>query len=440
MNAHDTPSQASTPFHDWLSQAKSFWASMSLGAKLAWAFFLFVNFQAVVRQPYVIIFNERRINIWAGLLAGTALLFAWGAVKDKRAFFRSKEFLFTLVLAALVFISGFASPQTRDSVLRSFVLVATGLGGYWCGRILAGDPQRRRYLVQFCTVLLSALLGGSLIGYLFFGSVHTFFDDYRHPQVSMNMLLSFAPLALLLTGVRPQRVIGLHLMLLMALILYLSGLRSAVLLPLALGGVALLIGVVRLRYFIIFAVVVAAACVSFFHFFPDKHISQEHESAYYRAENYPFSLHIVGKRPYTGIGLAGKRDPHLEDYRTFFRWVNRDLFIRELKRIQVAENIVLTFLVSLGAPFTILYFTGVGIIYVGLLRRVRRKEPAEGIPLLALFLPITGGAFHFMLYDGLLHPQACWFFHLLLGLAAPCPVPLGQQAAPLDQGSTGKDS
>jgi hypothetical protein len=38
---------------------------------------------------------------------------------------------------------------------------------------------------------------------------------------------------------------------------------------------------------------------------------------------------------------------------------------------------------------------------------------------------------HFQLFDGLLFPQSCWFFHLLLGLIPPRrlpPAPAGIRA------------
>jgi hypothetical protein len=39
-------------------------------------------------------------------------------------------------------------------------------------------------------------------------------------------------------------------------------------------------------------------------------------------------------------------------------------------------------------------------------------------PLMLLF-PLTMALVHFQFYDGLLFPQSCWFFHLLLGLIPP---------------------
>jgi len=33
-----------------------------------------------------------------------------------------------------------------------------------------------------------------------------------------------------------------------------------------------------------------------------------------------------------------------------------------------------------------------------------------------LLFPLTVALVHYQLFDGLLFPQSCWFFHLLLGL------------------------
>ena len=48
-------------------------------------------------------------------------------------------------------------------------------------------------------------------------------------------------------------------------------------------------------------------------------------------------------------------------------------------------------------------------------------KPPAGLflhPLVLLF-PLTVALVHFQLFDGLLFPQNCWFFHLLLGLIPP---------------------
>ena len=48
----------------------------------------------------------------------------------------------------------------------------------------------------------------------------------------------------------------------------------------------------------------------------------------------------------------------------------------------------------------------------------KKQPPGKGgdIPHLALILPLTAWAVHSMVFDSLLHPQICWFVHILLGL------------------------
>jgi hypothetical protein len=52
-----------------------------------------------------------------------------------------------------------------------------------------------------------------------------------------------------------------------------------------------------------------------------------------------------------------------------------------------------------------------------------------------LLLPLTMGLVHFQFFDGLLFPQSCWFFNLLLGL-----IPFGGAGLVAEELRTREDS
>ena len=142
----------------------------------------------------------------------------------------------------------------------------------------------------------------------------------------------------------------------------------------------------------------------------------EYEPAYYRVENFAFSWHIAVHHPLLGIGLLTPRNEFLKDYDIKYPYVTRENFSNSLKSIIVADNMFLTFMVGAGFPLLLLYCFSLTILLGRLVGSLGTDLPATPIPPLALFLPLVGALLTFFVYDILLHPQVCWFFHLLLGL------------------------
>ena len=173
----------------------------------------------------------------------------------------------------------------------------------------------------------------------------------------------------------------------------------------------------------VIAILLALALIVgiFFHFLPKEKIGLEYEPAYYRAENYPFSLHIAKKHPFLGIGLRAPRERYLEDYEIKYPYVTKEKFRESVKYIESSENIFLTFMVDLGFPFLILYVGCVIVLLVRLIRMVKEPDSRSYLPPVALLLPIIAGLLDFQILDGLFHPQISWFFHILLGMIV-CPA------------------
>jgi len=202
------------------------------------------------------------------------------------------------------------------------------------------------------------------------------------------------------------------------LVFFLTPLRSAVLIPLTLGLLAVFFGVLRVKYLVVAAIPLLVMLIYFFNHLPyfKLGLGKEYEPAYYRVENYPFSWHIALKHPFLGIGLRAPRDEFLKDYEVKYPYVTWEEFAESTKKIRTSENIFLTFMVEAGFPFLILYTFSLVVLLTRLVRRVAAPPAAWVIPPLALLLPLIAALLLFQVLDGLLHPQISWFFHILLGL------------------------
>ena len=389
--------------------------------KCALVAMLFTTFQAVVRQPYMIIMGERQVDLFAGVLCSLSLALALILAHKKNVRPGKFELLASFALTALAIASGLASTGPIHSTLRGFVLLSSGLGGYWCSRLLLRGSASRAHFAVFCSLLFGIFLLLQIIGYLGFGSVHYFFDEFRHPQVSVALLLSFAPLTLMLSKQRPQRTIGLLLIAVCFFIFFLSGLRSAVFMPVAVTFVALAFGFVPLRWFLAAVAIFIVIGAGYFSLFPEKRMKLTGEPAYYRLENYPFSMHIAAEHPLLGSGIGVRRERYLKNYTIHYPLVTREKFEWTLKRIRVSENIFLTFASSFGFPFVLLFAAALAGLYLNLLKKLHKARNTTYSGLLhphpiVLFIPLTAGLLHFQVYDGLLHPQVCWLYCLLLGM------------------------
>ncbi len=403
---------------------QSCWGLARPFERLALAFLAFTTWWCVIRQPYAIIVPGSQVNLFGGLVCLVMLLAAWLAERNRLARMRSPAFVLSLVFLLAAVLCGMMSPYATAAVLRALVVVFSSLAGFWSARIILNTPARQSAYIWLCALLLGLFLLLTFYGYLAHGDVHFLFDAARHPQVTLTLLLWFAPLSLIAARRFPHRFVGLLLLALSLVFFFLSGLRSAVLMPAVIGGIALLLGLCRLRTFLLTLIGIAVIGLAFFHFFPEKRMQLAGEPLYYRLENYPFSLHIANKHPLFGIGLRSPRDGYLGDYEITYPYVDKETFAWTMRRVTVSENIGLTLLVGLGYPVTLLYGVVVVWLLIGLIRQVRSHPAGRIAPPLALLLPFSAALAHFIVYDGLLHPQIAFFFHLLPGL-----LPLNEQSS-----------
>ncbi len=386
-----------------------------LAEKIAWLLFCATSLQMMFLQPSIVLLPGERTNLFSASLAALSLAATVWAAKKGAWSRRRGELALCLILTALVLASGFLSAVPRTNTLRGFALLAPALGGFWGARILLAAPLRKRAFLLLSLVMLGVFVLIGLVSRGVTGQITTAMDPKYHSLATKVMLLWFAPLALL-WGRSPQKILGVLLIALSYLLLLLTQLRSAMAIPLILGGLAVFFGGMRLKYFLLLLLALSAILVYFIRHLPPERTGLQYEPAYYRVEYLMFSWHIAAQHPLLGIGLLTPREEFLQDYAIKYPYVTREKFRHSLQGIIVADNMFLTFMVGVGFPFLLLYSFALIKLLAGLVRMSGAGPPGGGIPPLALFLPLAAGILTFLVYDLLLHPQVCWFFHLLLGL------------------------
>ncbi|MEW6387213.1 MAG: O-antigen ligase family protein [Thermodesulfobacteriota bacterium] len=383
---------------------------------LGWIFFCFTSFQLAFLQPYLVIIPGERVNLFSGLLCALTLGVCCLSARKGGVTKKSPEVLISLILAVLMILSGLFSLTPVSSSLRGLTVLASGLGGFWCARILLADAARQRFILRFSLLLLSGILLLCLISYARWGEVARLLDNSPHPLEGRILILWWAPLTLLLNASIPGKVAAGLLLALSYLVFLLSDLRAVVLIPLLLGLLAAYFRVVRFRYILLLLIPLLVITINFFHRLPKEKLGRQFEPTYYRLENYPFSWHIAVQHPVWGIGLRAPREEFLKDYEVKYPYVTREDFLGSVRHKGTSENTFLTLLVGAGFPFVALYLFSLFILLARLVHSVNLPKETSGFPPLALLLPITAALLHFLVFDGLLFPQVSWFFHLLLGL------------------------
>ncbi len=389
---------------------------LSLGEKIAWSLFCLTCLNAAFVFPSFAVIEGDRAKMLTALFCLASLIASISFVKRAPGTGTSLEAIVSAILTCLVLISCSLSATPEASMLRGFSVVASGLGGFWCSRFLINSPQKRQFFTWFCAVVLSLIIILSFGGYFFYGTIEHFLDVNVHPLSNRMLLLAFAPLALILGKVKRNMIIGGSVLCLGYAVCFLSDLRSAVLIPVVLGAVAVAFGSLKARRFLLILAPLAVVIFLFFNQLPIQKLQPNYEPAYYRIENYPFSWHIAVQNPFFGNGLRAPREKYLDDYHLMYRHSTKEKFADSTKRIVVSENIFLTFMADLGFPFLIIYTGSLCILLIRLIRWTSKPNQPEFVPALALLLPLLGAIMHFFVLDGLLHPHVSWFFHILLGM------------------------
>lgn len=390
--------------------------------RAAWLVFCVISLHLVFLWPYCIIFPGQRANLFSGTLCAVSLCGAL-AVAARRSVATSRtEVAVSVGLLGLAGLSAWMNSSSADAVWRVFILMASGLGGFWGARILLNTEFRKRVFAWGCLVGLIGIAALSLRHYAETGTVDYFLYSRSHPLMQMLFLLSAGPIALL-SRTRPlQSLLGVLVLVGMYITLYLIGVddtRSAVLIPLAVLALLAIMASFGSRLVpAAFILMLLVSCVVAHYSTALTHrgLGQYQE---YRLESYPFSWHVMKSYPVAGIGLRTPRDGFLRDYHVVQPDYPDDLFAREVRYLVTSENIFLTLMVGMGLPFLVLYGTALLTLMARLVRMVFRPPETAVFHPLALLLPLTASLLHALTTDVLLYPQVNWFFHVLLGLI-PC--------------------
>jgi hypothetical protein len=408
--------------------------------KLVWAAFCATCFQLVFGVPYVVVFPGNNANFFAGILCALTMLLCFTLVgRDIRK--SHAEVGFSLVFTLLTFLNAIASSDRPDSAIRGFILLATGLGGFWCTRILLRNEAAKRFFRKMCVVFLGGLILAGLVGYARSRWPPSTLGLHKHNYDGMVLLFSSIALSFFWEKRIWQKIAALLLLIMGYLVIALF-FDPMVWFPPILFFFALAV-VPRFRrkaQLVGLAVLVALFALFFHHsYVPDRFGELDDISTYIRVENYFFSLNLAERHPLLGIGLCAPRRPYLEKYDIVYPYVTKERFWNDLAENRTSENQFLTLMSDMGLPFVVLYIIVLVVFAKRLITAARRGTGDSCIPALAILLGFSGELLHFMFYDGLLNPGICWYFHIFLGLvpAIPSPAKVSDPAAKLNQPSVG---
>lgn len=391
-----------------------------------WLLFCGVSLQLGFLQPFVILVPGERTNLFSGILCAGALVAALLVARRRGVKVTGLELLISLGLVALGLASAGLNSPPWGSTYRVLVLLSSGLGGFWCARILLNSEDRVNVFAWLCTGLLLAQATLGLWGYHLSGQVERFIYTNPHPVIGMMFLLIFGPLFLMAARQTLFVYLGAAVLAVTYATLFAAGVQvvsSGMLVPLAL---VIVIAVLQrwgssqtVRLLVIVMVVTALSTYFVSHLSPKSFSSPLYQA--YRIESYPFSWHIAEKRPLFGIGLRSPREEFLADYSTRHPHLTKDRFRQVVSNVVTHENAFLTLMTGVGIPFLLLYVFALAVILSRLVRLILRDPQERGAPAWVLIVPLLGGLMHSLVVDTLLYPQIAWYFHILLGLVPRIP-------------------
>ncbi len=295
--------------------------SHRFGETVAWFLFCAASLQLAFLQPYFTIIPDERANIFSGILCAGSLLAAilYGCKDNARI--RSLEGIVSIILSVLMILSSAFSSTPNTSFARCFVILAAGLGGFWCARILLNTTVRQAAFQWLCVLALAGIILLSFVSLITAGNFYSLVDSHWHPMVSRLLLFSFAPLALLANPSRKIRYLGIAVLVLSYVSLLMGGettrLESAIAIPIIMVLLAILLVKWKNRWLVpMLAVIFVMSVLGGFHFARNpKDIRKQHISVAYRIENLFFFLENCRKASCSGnrdFGSAGRDAQRLQ--------------------------------------------------------------------------------------------------------------------------------
>ena len=185
--------------------------------------FCLTTVQLVFQHPYIVILPNERANVFSATLCLITLIITILLGRQKPGKGIGPDFWISLALSLIVIVSSIFSVAPRQSLERAYVILSAGLAGYWCSKFLLSEPNFRTIFQWLVNGLLLCVIFLALLGLYLTGKPHEFIDAHWHPVGSRLLLMSFAPLSLLLGDVRRNRIIGGIILLVDLIAIYIVG-------------------------------------------------------------------------------------------------------------------------------------------------------------------------------------------------------------------------
>ena len=167
-------------------------STASIGEKAAWIVFCLTSLQLAFLSRYVIVIPGDRANVFSAILCAVSLVVALVFRRKHSSRAKLPEIVISLVLLLLAVLSGLFSLTPGPSSVRGFTILASGLGGFWCARILLTSRETQRHFQWLCIFMLSGILILSAVSIAISGNIYQFVDSHWHPVADRLILLLFA--------------------------------------------------------------------------------------------------------------------------------------------------------------------------------------------------------------------------------------------------------
>jgi hypothetical protein len=148
----------------WSKSFVSALTELPLGEKIAWLLFCLTCFQSAFLLPNFAVIEGDRAKLLTALFCVSTLIACLTLVKRTANCGTVYEVAISAILTALILLSGIESETPEASLLRGFSVAASGLGGFWCARILVTSSGRRAFFTWFCAAVLGTMVALSLLG------------------------------------------------------------------------------------------------------------------------------------------------------------------------------------------------------------------------------------------------------------------------------------
>lgn len=385
--------------------------------------FVITCIQLTFLWPYVVVIDGERANVFSGILCAVTLIAVWTLCPRSGMRISPLEIAVTVLLVFFAVGSAALSATPLSSGWRTFVIMASGLGGYWSARFLLHSVEARRLFVYFCSGLLICVVSLILIALVEGVPGHILLDVNPHPVCSRILMLSFAPMALIATA----RLIPLTAGAIMLMFAYVGlvamlvwgQVSTAPIFPVILLFIscAFFWRTRKVRAVLLVLLTFALIMTAIFAGRIRKDLPLDSQSFTYRYENLFFSTHIAAEHPFFGIGARSPREEFLDNYVVKHPLYTKEKFVEWTGVVRTSDNLPLSMLADFGFPFTLIYIASVMWLTLSLVRSAWKK-PANLYPNpLALLLPILAIMMQSMVLDSIYHPHVSWFFHILIGLS-----------------------